>query len=81
MYIRVRGRDIYRIEFAGSCPNLSWPDEHLVSVFRGGDEVCGPLDLDLKVSDGHGVSAPCIVSRITPVPYAEAATIPRKLLP
>jgi hypothetical protein len=81
MYIRVRGRDIYRVEFAGGCPSLSWPDEHLVTVFRGGDEVCSPLDLDLKVADGNGIATACIVSKITPIPYAEAATIPRKLLP
>ena len=81
MYIRVRMHDIYRVEFAGGCPNLRWPDMHLVTVFRGSDEICSPLDLDLKVSDGHGIPTPCIVSRITPVSYAETATIPRKLLP
>lgn len=81
MYIRVRMHDIYRIDFAGSCPTLSWPGAHLVTVFRGSDNVCAPLDLDLKVSDGHGIASPCMVSRITPVPYAEAAALPRKLLP
>ena len=81
MYIRVRGRDIYRIDFAGDCPGVSWAGNHIVSVFRGGDQVCAPLDLDLKISDGHGMASSCIVSRITPVPYAEAATLPRRLLP
>ena len=81
MYIRVRGRDIYRIDFVGGCPGVSWPGNHIVSVFRGGDEVCSPLDLDLKVSDGHGIASACIVSRITPIPYAEVAAMPRKLLP
>jgi len=81
MYIRVRGHDIYRIDFAGGCPGVSWPGNHIVSVFRGGDEVCAPLDLDLKISDGHGIPTACIVSRITPIPYAEVAAMPRKLLP
>ena len=81
MYIRVRMRDIYRVDFADSCPTLSWPGMHLVSVFRGGDQICLPLDFNLKVSDGHGMATPCMVSRITPIPYAEAATLPRKLLP
>ena len=81
MYIRVRMHDIYRVDFAGSCSTLSWPGVHLVTVFRGSDEICAPIDFDLKVADGHGIPSPCIVSRITPVPYAEAAMIPRKLLP
>jgi hypothetical protein len=81
MLIRVRGRDIYRVEFAGGCPSLSWPGVHLVTVFRGSDEVCGPIDLDLKVSEGHGMDSACIVSKIIPLSYAEAAALPRKALP
>jgi hypothetical protein len=81
MLIRVRGRDVYRVEFAGGCPNLSWPDVHLVTVFRGSEEVCAPIDLDLKVSDGHGMASACIVSKITPLSYAEVDALPRKALP
>jgi hypothetical protein len=81
MFIRVRGRDIYRVEFAGGCPEVGWPDSHFVSVFRGTDEVCSPIDLDLKIVQGRSFPTPCMVSSITPVSYAEAAQIPRKLLP
>ena len=75
MYIRVHGRDIYRVDFAGGCPGVSWPGNHLVTRFHGTDEVCNPIDLDLRVSDGHGIATSCIVSRITPLSYARAVRL------
>ena len=81
MYIRVRGRDIYRIDFVGSCPGIGWPGNHLISRIRGSDQICSAIDLDLSVSDGRGIAVPCIVSNITPLSYAEAAALPKKLLP
>ncbi len=81
IYIRVRGRDIYRLDLAGSVPSLDWPDEHLVSKMVGSDYVCSPLDLQLELSDGHGMREPVIVRALTKLTPEEAAAIPPKFRP
>ena len=52
LYMKVRGRDVYRVDLAWGSNQLTWPGTHLVSIVRGPDSVCGPLDLDLRVGDG-----------------------------
>lgn len=52
MYVRVNMHDVYRVDFASSCQELTWPDAHLITTFRGSNSVCTPLDLDIKVSEG-----------------------------
>jgi hypothetical protein len=81
IYIRVRGRDIYRLDLAGKVSDLDWPDEHLVSKMVGSDYICSPLDLQLELSDGHGMREPLIVKTITKLTPEEAAAIPPKFRP
>ena len=83
MYIRVNMHQIYRVDFAASCQELTWPDVHLVSTFRGSDSVCTPLDLDIKVADSspHGIATPCIASGLSELSPEEIAAIPKKDLP
>jgi hypothetical protein len=69
---------------AGECPELTYPDAHLITVWRGSNEVCGPLDWDLKVADGSGpgsFAVPCIVKGQTRLSPAEVAAIPKKFKP
>jgi hypothetical protein len=84
MYLRVNLNEYYRIDMAGECPELTFPDAHLITVWRGSNEVCGPLDWDLKVADGSGpgsFSVGCIVKGQTRMTPAEIAAIPKKFKP
>jgi hypothetical protein len=82
-YMRVNVNDIYRIDLAGSCPVLQYPDARLITVVRGGDLICGPLDWDLRVGQGGpgAFAEPCIVSAQTRLTKEEAAALPKNLRP
>src|SRR5450631_3537846 len=54
LYLKVNLHDVYRVDLSAGSSQLQAPGVHLVSVSRGSDSVCSPLDLDLAVSDGHG---------------------------
>jgi hypothetical protein len=77
MYIQVSGKRVFRLDFASSCQMMTYPSAHLITVFRGGNSICSPLDIDLKVSDG-GIPESCLVSKMTQLSPAEAAAIPQK---
>ena len=84
IYIRVNLNDYYRLDMAGSCPELTFPDPHLITKTRGPDTVCSALDWDLRVADGTGpgsFAVPCIVKAMTKLTPAEAAAIPKKYKP
>ena len=83
MYVRVNMHDVYRVDFASSCHELTWPDSHLVTTFRGSDTVCTPLDLDIKVTQGGpgGIPEPCIASGISQLTPEEAKAIPKEFQP
>lgn len=80
IYIRVGLHQIYRLDLASSCPDLHYPNAHLVTKLRG-DSICDALDIDLKVSDGSGFAVPCIVSKLSELSQAEAAALPKALQP
>lgn len=80
IYFRVRLHDVYRVDLSAGSNMLTDPSNHLVSVMRGTNTVCSPLDLDLKVSDGH-ISVPLIATKITKLTPEEAAAIPKKFQP
>ncbi len=80
--IRVNVNDLYRLEMASSCPELTYADSHLVNRVVGSHAICSPIDWDLSVSSGVGmVPTPCIVSKMTRLTPEEAAAIPKKDLP
>jgi hypothetical protein len=83
VYIRVGLRDIYRLDMAGACPELTAPDARLITKTRGPDTVCSAVDWDLSVSEpGPGaIPVPCIVSSMRKLKAAEAAALPKKLRP
>ena len=83
VYIRINSNKYFRLDLAGSCPALLWPDSHLITKWRGTNWVCTALDWDLKVSQGaiHGFAKPCIVKTMTALTAQEASAIPRAFKP
>jgi len=87
IYVRANVNEFYRIDLAHRCVNLRDPTSHLVlTPTPGQDVICGPLDLDLKVSDDVRFGAPaaresCFIKSITRLTPEEAAAIPRKVKP
>ncbi|MDR6624695.1 DUF6491 family protein [Caulobacter segnis] len=78
LYLKVRGKDVYKVDLAYGSNQLTWPGTHLVSIVRGVDSVCGPLDLDLRVSDGFGMAIPIRAKTITKLTPEQIALIPKK---
>lgn len=81
LYLKVRGKDVYKVDLAYGTNQLTWPGTHLVSVIRGVDSVCSPLDLDLRVSDGFGMAIPIRAKTITKLTPEQVAAIPKKYQP
>jgi hypothetical protein len=81
IYARVGVSSFYRIDLAHRCSSLPYEGNFLVlTPTPGSDLICGPLDLDLKVSD-HGSKESCFIKSITRLTPEEAAAIPRKAKP
>jgi hypothetical protein len=82
IYLRVNLSDIYRLDLSAGSPQLTWQGVyHLVSTVRGSSSICGPLDLQLAVSDGHGFYQPLIVHSMRKLTPEQVAALPRKDLP
>jgi hypothetical protein len=81
IYIRAGANYIYRLDLGNACPAANGIGVHLVTKTRGSGSICGPLDLDLKVSDGRGFATPCMVSGVTPLSAEEASVLPNNLRP
>ena len=82
VYIRVRMNKIFRLDMANECSLLLSPDARLITVFRGSDLICSPLDWDLKVNAGIGGNAvPCRVKAMTLLTLAEASALPKNIRP
>jgi hypothetical protein len=82
LYLRVNLRDIYRVDLSAGAQQLMWAGSyHLVNRVQGSDSVCGPLDLQLAVSDGHGYFQPLIAKSMVKLTPEEAAALPPKLRP
>jgi hypothetical protein len=81
--IRVNVNTFFHIETEGTCPDLLSPGAFLITTIRGSDEICGPLDWDLKIGQsGPGdIPVPCIIKSQTRLTPAEAAAIPRREKP
>jgi hypothetical protein len=81
MYVRVGVSRVYRVEFAGTCRQLTSPSARLVTESTFG-QVCSAVDLTVKVSDSSGLApTPCIVKGLTALTPAEVAQLPKKLVP
>jgi hypothetical protein len=77
IYIRVHVHDYFKVELSSPSSMVTDPSNHLVSQVRGTPWICSPLDLDLKVSDGH-VTEPLFVKSLTKLTPEQVAAIPPK---
>ena len=81
LYLRVRNREVYRVDLSGGSSLLQWPDMHLVTQVHGTDSVCYPIDLDLAISDGHGMYEKLMPKAISKLTDEQIAAIPKKYRP
>jgi hypothetical protein len=81
IFIRVNHNRFYRLDLAGSCPMLTWPESHLVTHFDGTNMVCRALDWNIRVALPWSGSEACIVRRMTGLLPSEAAAIPKQFKP
>jgi hypothetical protein len=80
--IRVGVNRIFRLDLAAPCRTLQFPDAHLVTVFRGSDSVCSPLDWDLRVAQSPaGIMEQCIVRSMAQLTPEQVASIPPRFRP
>jgi hypothetical protein len=78
LYMKVRNKEVYRLDLTRGSNQLGSPGSHIVSVVRGSDRICNPIDLDLRVSDGMGLAIPIRAKTITKLTPEEIAAIPKK---
>lgn len=78
IYLGVNMHDVYRVDLSAGSSQLQWPSAHLVSIVRGGDSICSPLDLQLSVADTNGFATPLIARSLTKLTPEEVAAIPKK---
>jgi hypothetical protein len=81
IFIRVFRDRFYRLDMAGSCPMLTWPQSHLDTHFDGTNMVCYALDWNIRVSSPISGSESCVVKRMTGLSPSEAAAIPKQFKP
>lgn len=80
LYLRVRSKDVYRVDLAAGSSRLDGVGSYLISNVRS-SMVCSPLDLDLAVADPAGFSMRLIPKSITKLTPEEVAAIPAKYRP
>ena len=81
---RVNVSDIWRMDFAQRCVELTFPEPKLIlTPFAGQGLICHALDVDVKVGEQSPGSfpVPCIPSALYKLTPAQAAAIPRNDLP
>lgn len=81
LYIRVRQHDVYRIDLAGGGPRLDSPSMHIVSISRGSDRICAPIDLDLRISDNIGPPIALFPRGIVKLTPEQAKALPKDARP
>jgi hypothetical protein len=79
VYLKVRGKGIYRLDLASACPELLYPGAHLVTTDRM-DTICEPIDWQLKITQG-GMSTACIVTGMSLLTPDQVAALPRDSRP
>jgi hypothetical protein len=81
LYLRITMHDIYRVDLTPGSHVHRSPDRFLVNRVRGSNWICSALDLDLTLSDAHGIRQPLIARSLRKLTPDEIAAIPRKDLP
>ena len=71
LYMKVRNRDVYRVDLSWGTNSLTSPGSFLISTVRGIDTVCRPLDR-------MGFAVPIRAKAITKLTAEEVAALPKK---
>jgi len=80
IYLRIHVHEFYRLDLSSGSNMVTDDTNHLISQVRGSSWICSPLDLDLKISDGH-ITEPLIVKTITKLTPEQVDAIPKKARP
>lgn len=83
IYLRVRSKDVYRLESKGNCTGSHLQGDPLIfDPAPQSGMVCSPLDLNLKIGrPGAGPATPCIIDSIHKMTPAEVAALPKGKAP
>ena len=82
LYFKIGVAEILRLDLEMGSNQLKYPDMHLVNRNHQNTYVCDPKQLDLLLSDEHGlIKVPLFVKTITRLTPEEAAAIPRQYWP
>ncbi|HLZ75092.1 DUF6491 family protein [Phenylobacterium sp.] len=74
IYFNVRNRETYRIDVSGPCLAAAGPSDRVsVDSHGAGGQVCGKLDLEVRVLGGR-----CIVENVSKMTPQEVAAMPRR---
>lgn len=79
LYLRVRNKEVFRLEMMGRCPDLDW-ESRIAIDSRGSSSICDPVDATVLVRGPVGIDR-CPVRAITRLTPEEAAALPRKARP
>ena len=84
MFIKVRYRDVYRVDLTSACLAGAMRSDPIVSREPPGAEyICKPIDFDISIgrSGFPTPPVPCIVDGITRLSPQEVASLPPRLRP
>ena len=76
VYLRVGVKEIWRLDFLGSCPGVEWAMNRVALQQRGGGgTICRGIDVDVLVND-VGFPRRCPVRELRRLTDAEVAALP-----
>ena len=76
VHLRVGVKQVWRMEFAGSCPDVRWSVGRIGLQQRGsGGSICGGFDVDVVTEDGVRPRR-CPVRTVRRLSDAEVAALP-----
>ena len=82
LLLNVGGNRVFRVDLAAPCPELELGSSRIISIYRGSSgQICSPLEMDIRVSQGDHIAISCIVRGLTELTPAEIAALPRHLRP
>lgn len=78
LYLRTAGRAIYRVEVDGAClAGAGFGDPLVMQSPPGSDNICRPMDLDIRIRTPNGGVSPCIVRSLTLLTPEQVAALPK----
>ena len=81
IYARVGLHEVYRLDLAYRCSELLDQEGIILTPAGGMDQICSPLDLDIRARALGGGSTACLLKSITKLTAEEAAALPKKVRP